>query len=98
MTEYFVFNPFMPKVSLMTHKEIDENQIVKRIFDSFSMFKYEYKVWNDSSKPVTIGVKHTETITNTFSNMILSNSLCVFQDTLGGNGLIHKSYGTLTVL
>jgi len=23
----------------MTHEEIDENQIVKRIFDSFSMFK-----------------------------------------------------------
>jgi len=29
----------MPRVSLMTNKEIDEDQIVKRIFDSFSMFK-----------------------------------------------------------
>jgi len=32
--------------------------------------------------------KHTKTIKNTFNNMILSNSLWVFQDTLDGNGLI----------
>jgi len=32
-----IFNPFMPRVLLMTHEEIDENQIVKRIFDSFSI-------------------------------------------------------------
>jgi len=29
----------MPRVSLMTHEEIDKNQIVTRIFDIFSMFK-----------------------------------------------------------
>jgi len=32
------FNPFMPRVSLMTHEEIDENQIVKRIERSFRNF------------------------------------------------------------
>jgi len=32
--------------------------------------------------------KHTKTIKNTFNNMILSNSLCVFQDTLDGKGLM----------
>jgi len=45
------FNPCMPIVSLMTHKEIYDKQIVKRIFDSFSMFKDEYKVRNDRSEP-----------------------------------------------
>jgi len=78
--------PLPPSVSWKTHKEFDEIILLNVFLIVIACLNMNVRFGTIVLNLIFI-FKHSKPNKNMFNNMILSNSLCVFQDTLGGNGL-----------